>query len=300
MNKFVKIGLLFGAVTIVASAGFAFAQMEGPMPPDGPMQGLMRSHSRLADRLLVSFDKNRDGKVSHDEMNRAIYARFVAVTRGAPGMTLDQFTGLHAAEFRQHAGEMFRRIDWRGDGKLSLDEYAGPQRARFMVMDKDGSGTVSCAAQRPPATAPASRDNVAGRYGQGGRTRGASRGGFGLAAFCAENDQNQDGKVTRAELDGTVGKRFALASHGAASMTFDQFIGEQDQRFRDSYARTFNRLDKDGDGKLTLAEFASSELRLYARLDKNNDGAITADEMRSRTGTRGNRSRVAKARARYY
>jgi Ca2+-binding EF-hand superfamily protein len=34
------------------------------------MQGLMRSHGRLADRLLHEFDINHDGKVSHDEMNR--------------------------------------------------------------------------------------------------------------------------------------------------------------------------------------------------------------------------------------
>ena len=85
MKTRLKIALLFGAVSIVAGAGFALAQMEGPQPPDGPMQGLMRSHGRLADRLLREFDINHDGKVSHDEMNRTIGARFAAAVCGVAG-----------------------------------------------------------------------------------------------------------------------------------------------------------------------------------------------------------------------
>jgi Ca2+-binding EF-hand superfamily protein len=44
----------------------------------------------------------------------------------------------------------------------------------------------------------------------------------------------------------------------------------------------FKRLDKAGDGKLTMAEFAGPPLKLFARLDRNNDGVITADEMKPR------------------
>lgn len=300
MNKSVRIGLLLGAVMIVAGTGLAFAQMEGPTPPDGSMQGLMRGHGhgRLADRLLESFDKNHDGKVSHDEMNRAIYAKFVATAHGAQAVTLDQFVASHEGEFRQHAAEMFHRIDWRGSGKLSLEDFAAPQRARLMMMDKDGSGYVSCASS--PSRFSAGRDNANDRDGQGRRGRSAWRGGFGLAAFCADNDQNQDGKVTHAELDGAIAKRFSLASHGAASMSFDQYMSEEDQRFREANARTFNRLDKDGDGKLTLAEFASSELRLFARLDKNKDGILFADEMKPRFVARGNRGRRPRGQSASY
>lgn len=276
MKTSMKISLFLGAVTVVAATGLAAAQLEGPMPPDGPMQGLMRGHSRLADRLLESFDKNHDGKVTHDEMNRAIYAQFVAVTHGAPTMTQDQFIAMHMGEFRQHAGEMFKRIDWRGQGKLSLEDYAAPQHARFMMMDKDGSGSVSCGSSgsAKPAQDYADSDG-ADRQNTRSRGKGRSsgrgsfgRGGFGLAAFCAENDQNRDGKVTRAELDNAIGARFAAATHGAKVMTFDQYMAEEEQRFRDANVRTFDRLDQDGDGKLTLAEFASSELRLFQRLDK--------------------------------
>ncbi len=44
--------------------------------------------------------------------------------------------------------------------------------------------------------------------------------------------------------------------------------------------KMFKRLDKDGDGKLTMAEFAAPPLKMFDRMDRNHDGAITADEMR--------------------
>ena len=300
MKARLKIALLFGVVSIVAGAGFALAQMEGPQPPDGPMQGLMRGHGRLADRLLREFDLNHDGKIGHDEMNRTIGARFAAATHHAPTMTSEQFVALHQAEFRQHSGEMFRRLDWKGDGRLSLDEYAVPQRARFMMMDKDGTGTVSCArteqADDRPAAKPArDKGNV-----RRGRTGFGSRGNFGLAGFCFDNDLNKDGKVTRAEFDVAVGKRFALAANGATAMNADQFASDLERRFRDSNARTFKRLDKDGDGKLTLAEFAASALKLFARLDKNSDGVISADEMRPRFRASGDRVARSNPRPDYY
>jgi Ca2+-binding EF-hand superfamily protein len=300
MKTRLKIALLFGAVSVLAGAGLALAQMEGPQPPDGPMQGLMHNHDRLADRLLREFDINHDGKVSHDEMNRTIGARFAAATHHAPTMTLDQFAALHQAEFHKHTLEMFRRVDWKGNGRLSLDEYAAPQRARFMMMDKDGTGTVSCA----PAKQADYRSARKPSQGEGDKPRAweafGSRGNFGLAGFCADNDLNKDGKVTRAEFDIAVGKRFALATNGAATMNADQFANDLYRRFTDSIARTFKRLDEDGDDKLTLGEFAAGELKLFARLDKNKDGVITSDEMRPQFHARGDRVSRSKPESEYY
>ncbi|MDE2135037.1 MAG: EF-hand domain-containing protein [Alphaproteobacteria bacterium] len=284
-----KIALFFGVVTVTAGAGLAWAQMEGAPPPDGPMQGMMRDHERFADRLLREFDLNHDGKVSHDEMNRTIGARFAAATHHAPTMTLEQFMALHQAEFRQHTAEMFRRLDWKGDGKLTLEEYAAPQRVRFMTMDKDGAGFVSCA----PA-GQADYRHVGKPWQDEGNVRRprsefASRGNFGLAGFCFDNDLDKDGKVTRAEFNTAVGKRFALAANGAATMNAEQFAADLARHFRESNARTFKRLDKDGDGTLTLAEFAANELKMFARLDRNKDGVIAADEMRPKFRSKGDR-----------
>jgi len=281
MNTRLKVALLLGAVTFVAGAGLGYAQMEGPLPPDGPMQGLMRSSDRLADRLLRNFDLNHDGKVTHDEMNRTIGARFAAVTHRAPVMTLEQFIALRAAEFRQHNAEMFKRLDWNADGRLTLADFAGPQHVRFIEMDKDGSGVVSCAADTRPTR---------GARGDSGGWH-SSRGG--LAGFCYDNDLNQDGKVTRAELDAAIAKRFSAATGGAPTMNAAQFAASEEERYRASNARTFRRLDRDGNGTLTIQEFAGSELRLFARLDKNRDGILTPDEMRPQFRSRADQSRRA-------
>jgi hypothetical protein len=131
MKLNVKAALFVGAVSIVAGTDLALAQMDGPAPPDGPMQGLRHREGRLADRLLAEFDLNHDGKVTHTEFNTVIASRYGKTVHGGKGLALEQFTALHMAEFQKHTADMFKRIDWKGDGKITLEEFAAPQRAHF-------------------------------------------------------------------------------------------------------------------------------------------------------------------------
>ena len=258
MKTSLRIALLLGVVSMVA--GSANAQVASVA--DGVR------NERSADRLQRDFDRNGDGRVTHDEMNRTIGWRFAEATHHAAGMTFDQFLEVRADEFRQHNAETFRGLDWNADGKLTLTEFAASQRARFMSLDRDGVGYVSCAS---------------------GRNGGSWRGG--LSAFCADNDTNMDGRVTRTELDAAVAKRFAQAAGGANAMSLGQFqVGEQ-QRFAVANARAFRRLDVDEDGSLTVQEFGGSDLKTFVRLDKNKDGVLTADELHPRNLARADRSK---------
>jgi len=270
--------------------------MDGPPPPDGPLQGIAhREGGRLGDRLLAQFDLNHDGKITHTEYNTVIANRYGKAVHGGKGMTLDEFIGLHLPELQKHTAEMFRRIDWKGDGKITLEEYAAPQRARFEVMDHDGSGAVSCA-PRSQAGGNAISDFASGsqpnRRGGGGFGRGA--GGFGLARFCRDNDLNEDGKVTRQELDTAISRRFSEATKGKPVMTEQQFYAEELASFTDMNTRMFKRLDRERTGLLTLQEYAAPEEKLFARLDRNNDGVLTPDELQSRGVRRGGTTRVAR------
>ena len=97
---------------------------------------------RIPDRFLA-LDLNHDGNISRDEMNRAENARFASATHGKNTMTPEQFGFLYTQQFRERTDALFRKLDWNGDGNLSLEEYASPKRARFEAFEDDrGEETV--------------------------------------------------------------------------------------------------------------------------------------------------------------
>lgn len=266
MRSSLQMALLLGVVTFAMGSVPGVAQQAA----EGPLQGMVRDNQRGADRLEREFDVNRDGRITHDELNRTIGARFAAATHHAAKMSADIFMTVRAESFRQNNIAAFHRLDWNGDGKLTLAEYGMPQRMRFAAMDRNGAGWISCV--------------TAGLDGAGGR-------GGGLSRFCTDNDLNLDGKVTRSELDTALAKRFAQVTGGSQSMNETQFVLSEQQRYAGANVRLFRRLDEDGDGMLTVEEFGATELKLFAKLDKNKDGVLGPGELHARTarGSRGNR-----------
>src|ERR1700757_88821 len=114
MKSSTKAALFFGVPALLGGTGLAVAQMDGPPPPDGPMQGLVH-RERLADRLAAEIGTNHDGKITHAESKNARGGRFAAPTRGAKLMSADQFMALNQSDFARHTTEMFHLADWNGD-----------------------------------------------------------------------------------------------------------------------------------------------------------------------------------------
>jgi Ca2+-binding EF-hand superfamily protein len=291
MQNTLRYALLAGAV-LAAGAGVAVSQIsqsvsiETPAPTD--MTGSAeRPQGRFGDRFMAEFDLNHDGKVTKDEFNKVVAQHFMQASGGKPTMTVDQFTNAHMTEFKQRVGEMFHRIDWNGDGRLSLEEYAAPIRARFEMMDRDGSGTARCFG-RSNDDGDTHQTNNAQNRSFGHRRYGG--GGFrGRGNLCAQYDTDHSGQLSRAQLDKAVQVQFAGASKGG-SMSFDQFYSLELARYRDLNARIFNRIDRNHTGAINEAEYVGSEMRFFGRLDKNNDGTVTQDEFSFHRREGGNRN----------
>jgi Ca2+-binding EF-hand superfamily protein len=226
-----------------------------PPPGDSAMGG----HGRMGAKFFAEFDLNHDGKVTKAEMSKVLAQRFAQASGGKPTLTEPQFAQLRVDAMKKRSEAIFHRVDWNGDGKLSRDEFLAVERLRFERADRDGTGAVPCHRESAPGDQSSHR-------------------GRGAASFCAQYDQNHDGKVTRAEFDAATQAHFQTAAKGGG-LTMDAWEALETSHTSEMQARSFARLDEAHTGKLTLVEFAAPAQKMFARVDKNNDGAVTQDEL---------------------
>jgi hypothetical protein len=285
MKPIVQYALLFSAV-VIAAGGIAwaiFGKTDGVPATDGVRTAdtytaavSVRTARGNGGRFFAQYDLDHDGRITRDEFNKGLSGQFAQNTNGAQTMTQAQYIAYRTTGLRQRSDQSFRRDDWNGDGKLSLEEYMAPERARFESADRDGTGSIRCT----------SRSNAADDTSHGTGRSGGSR-----AAICRYDDLNRDGVVTRAEFDQAMQQEFASTAKGGA-LNADQFYAIMASHVHDSATHTFARLDVNQDGKLDLIEFSASELRYFARLDRNSDGMVTRDELSPgrRTASNDNRN----------
>ncbi len=105
--------------------------------------------------------------------------------------------------------------------------------------------------------------------------------GEGLKLFD-KADANRDGIITRAEYGAARMRNFSkLDRDGDGALTDADF--KRIARFRPDAAKQLQtmlqRADANGDGRVTRAEFAASPFPIFDRVDANHDGRVDAREL---------------------
>ncbi|MBI2256669.1 MAG: hypothetical protein HYU58_18755 [Proteobacteria bacterium] len=116
---------------------------------------------------------------------------------------------------------------------------------------------------------------------------GAAAPAFADFGLWQDADTNKDGAIDRTEFDAQGAARFkAIDANGDGFASADElkaFHEAQRAKFEaqkgDMAAKMIKRFDKDGDGKLSEAEWPGKGHMNFADADANKDGAVTTEEM---------------------
>jgi len=96
-------------------------------------------------------------------------------------------------------------------------------------------------------------------------------------------DANNDGKITTAEIE--AARKASVAKYDAdkdGQLSLEEFQGLFNEIMRHRMVRMFQKLDRDGDAKVTEAEIARRMDRMMAHLDRDQNGEIERGDLMRR------------------
>lgn len=238
------------------------------------------SHPTFFQHMLQKLDTNGDGRISLDEYLAGASARFKAMdTQGSGSVTAAQIAASPQAVKRNQmvANFLVKRMDTAGNGYITGDEYLARAKARFAKLDKKGDGKLTVDEFTPVHF---------GRVGaQVAENANAGHGGKRAQAIFAKLDTNHDGVVTQDEYLAAAGAQFkALDTAGNGQLTAAEIASSPKALDRDNHVarHVVKKFDANGDGTVSLDEYLGAAKTRFSKLDKNGDGYIDADEITAR------------------
>lgn len=88
-------------------------------------------------------------------------------------------------------------------------------------------------------------------------------------------DVNKDGVITQEEVEAVIAERFSSYAGENGVITLDDFRTAWLENSRRPMVRAFQRLDRDGDGQVTVEEFNFASDARFNRLDRDGNGELT-------------------------
>ena len=94
-------------------------------------------------------------------------------------------------------------------------------------------------------------------------------------------DANNDGIVTKEELEAGLQRQFAAAdTNGDGKLDAAEMQSENDRRWRQSGTASSPLIDWNQDGVIDFAEFATTARTLFGELDRDHGGTLAGVELR--------------------
>lgn len=121
-----------------------------------------------------------------------------------------------------------------------------------------------------------------GEQGAGFHGKGGKHGRHAMR-LLERFDTDKDGGVTQAEIDQTRGGQFtAFDSDGDGQLSLKEYEALWLDVMRERMVDRFQNLDEDGDATVTSAEFSEPFGQMVQRMDRNGDGKLTKEDRKRR------------------
>jgi hypothetical protein len=95
-------------------------------------------------RLMLSFDANKDGTVSREEVESGLKQQFESADGDRNGsLNLREVQAENGRRWQANGTSSSPLIDWNQDGVVSFSEFAGTANSVFAQLDRDRGGVLS-------------------------------------------------------------------------------------------------------------------------------------------------------------